>query len=37
VPEDLKAQARYLIDHTGQHDQPNAVFAGSVDEVTPPR
>jgi putative ABC transport system substrate-binding protein len=37
VPEDLKSQARYLIDHTGQHDQPNAVFAGSVDELPPSR
>lgn len=37
VPEDLKSQARYLIDHTGQHDQPNAVFAGPFDELPPSR
>lgn len=37
VPDDLKAQARYLIDHTGRHDQPNAVFAGPFDELPPSR
>jgi putative ABC transport system substrate-binding protein len=33
VPDDLKPQARYLIDHSGRHDQPDAVLQGPFDEV----
>lgn len=33
VPEDLKPQARYLIDRSGRHDQPEAVLAGPFDEA----
>ena len=33
VPEDLKPQARYVIDGTGRHDQPDAVFKGPFDEA----
>jgi len=32
IPEDLKPQARYLIDGTGQHEQPGAVLAGPFEE-----
>ncbi len=33
VPEDLKQQARCLIDGTGRHDQPDAVLKGPFDEA----
>jgi ABC-type uncharacterized transport system substrate-binding protein len=33
IPDDLKPQARYLIDRTGRHDQPDAVLAGPFDEA----
>ena len=32
VPEDLRPQARYLVDAAGLHDQPAAVLAGPFDE-----
>lgn len=35
VPEDLKKQARYLIDRAGLHDQPDAVLEGPFDEPPP--
>ena len=35
VSDDLKPQARYLIDHSGRHDQPDAVFEGPFDEAPP--
>jgi putative ABC transport system substrate-binding protein len=35
APEDLKKQARYLIDQTGLHDQPDAVLEGPFDEPPP--
>jgi len=35
APDDLKKQARYLIDQTGRHDQPDAVLAGPFDEPPP--
>ena len=35
VPDDLKPQARYLIDQAGLHDQPDAVLAGPFDEPPP--
>jgi len=35
APEDLKTQARYLIDQAGRHAQPEAVLAGPFDEPPP--
>jgi putative ABC transport system substrate-binding protein len=35
APEDLKKQARYLIDQAGLHDQPDAVLEGPFDEPPP--
>lgn len=35
VPEDLGRQARYLIDRSGRHDQPDAVLTGPFDEAAP--
>jgi putative ABC transport system substrate-binding protein len=35
APDDLKKQARYLIDQAGRHDQLDAVLAGPFDEPTP--
>jgi ABC-type uncharacterized transport system substrate-binding protein len=34
VPDDLKGQARYLIDRSGRRDQPAAVLEGPFDEAT---
>ena len=36
VPEDLKPQARYLIDQSGTRNQPEAVLAGPFDEAPLP-
>jgi hypothetical protein len=33
VPDDLKSQARYLIDHAGRNEQPDAVLKGPFDEA----
>ena len=35
VPDDLKPQARYLIDQAGLHEQPDAVLEGPFDEPPP--
>lgn len=35
VPDDLKPQARYLVDQAGLHEQPGAVLEGPFDEPPP--
>jgi len=35
APEDLRPQARYLIDGQGRHDQPDAVLKGPFEEAAP--
>jgi len=36
IPEDLRSQARYLIDRSGRHDQPDAVLAVPVGKPSLP-